>query len=52
MRRRIFETEHEDFRDAVAEFVARQVTPNLEAWAEAKALPREFWLPAGSEDIR
>lgn len=51
MRRRIFETEHEDFRDAVAEFVTRQVTPNLEAWAEAKALPREFWLQAGQQGL-
>ncbi len=51
MRRRIFETEHEDFRDAVAEFVTRQVTPNLETWAEDKALPREFWTQAGEQGL-
>jgi alkylation response protein AidB-like acyl-CoA dehydrogenase len=51
VRRRIFETDHEDFRDAVAEFVHRHVTPNLEAWTAAKGLSREFWREAGAAGL-
>lgn len=51
MRRRIFETDHEDFRESVAEFVKRHVTPNLEQWIEDKALPREFWRAAGEQGL-
>ncbi|MFC7400744.1 acyl-CoA dehydrogenase family protein [Citricoccus sp. GCM10030269] len=51
MRRRIFETDHEDFRDAVAEFVQRNVTPNIESWSEAKGLPRQFWTQAGEQGL-
>ncbi|MDI3331604.1 MAG: acyl-CoA dehydrogenase family protein [Micrococcus sp.] len=51
MRRRIFETEHDDFRDSVAEFVKRHVTPYVEQWAQDKGLPRELWRAAGEQGL-
>ncbi|HEY4614998.1 MAG TPA: acyl-CoA dehydrogenase family protein, partial [Citricoccus sp.] len=51
MRRRMFETEHDDFRESVAEFVKRHVTPYVEQWAEDKALPREMWRAAGEQGL-
>ncbi|QCU77199.1 acyl-CoA dehydrogenase [Citricoccus sp. SGAir0253] len=51
MRRRMFETEHEDFRDSVAEFVKRHITPHVEQWAEDKSLPRELWRAAGEQGL-
>jgi alkylation response protein AidB-like acyl-CoA dehydrogenase len=49
MKRMIFDEDHEAFRDSCGAFLAKHVTPNLETYLEDKALPREFWLTAGSE---
>ncbi|WP_456698392.1 acyl-CoA dehydrogenase family protein [Aeromicrobium sp. P5_D10] len=49
MKRTIFSDDHEAFRDSCAAFLAKHATPNLEAYLDDKALPREFWLAAGGE---
>lgn len=49
MERTIFEDDHEAFRLSVREFLDREVTPHVEEYAEAHALPREFWLAAGKQ---
>lgn len=50
MRQRdIFETEHEDFRAAVATFVDRSVLPRREEIAALHHHPRDLWLEAGRQ---
>ena len=49
MRREIYDEDHEAFRASVREFIERSVLPNVEEYAEAKAIPREFWLEAGKQ---
>jgi alkylation response protein AidB-like acyl-CoA dehydrogenase len=49
MKREIYDEDHEAFRASVREFLDREVKPDLERHAEAKALPREFWLAAGKQ---
>jgi len=51
MRRTHFTDEHRLFRESVAEFCRREVTPNLEAWRERHLIPREVWLEAGRQDF-
>jgi acyl-CoA dehydrogenase len=40
--------EHLQVRDAVREFVQKEITPNVAAWDEAGAIPRELHLKAGA----
>lgn len=47
MNRDIYDEDHEAFRSSVREFLERSVIPDVEAYAENKAIPREFWLEAG-----
>jgi alkylation response protein AidB-like acyl-CoA dehydrogenase len=47
MRRDIFTTEHDDFRDMVRSFIAREVTPYHEQWERDGMVSREVWLAAG-----
>jgi alkylation response protein AidB-like acyl-CoA dehydrogenase len=47
MRRRIFESDHEQFRSAVREFLARNVWPYADEFIRAKGFPRELWIEAG-----
>jgi len=49
MRREIYDEDHEAFRASVREFIERSVLPNVEEYAEAKAIPREFWTEAGKQ---
>lgn len=51
MKREVYEEDHEWFRDSVREFVTRTVQPELEAYAEDKAIPRSFWLEAGRQGL-
>ena len=51
MKRRIYQDDHEAFRDSVREFLDRSVRPHLEEYAAAKALPRGFWLEAGKQGL-
>jgi alkylation response protein AidB-like acyl-CoA dehydrogenase len=47
VRRTLFTDDHEDFRSSVAEFLRREVLPEVESYAARKALPRAFWHAAG-----
>ncbi|PPE70170.1 acyl-CoA dehydrogenase family protein [Caldimonas thermodepolymerans] len=38
--------EHEQFRDTVRDFVAREITPHVNAWDEAGEFPRELYRKA------
>ncbi|MCW2786340.1 MAG: acyl-CoA dehydrogenase [Marmoricola sp.] len=49
MERTIYEDDHEAFRLSVREFLDREVVPNVEDYAEAHAIPREFWTGAGKQ---
>jgi len=45
--RRLYESEHDQFRDSVRAFIARTVTPNLERWEEQHLVDRSAWTAAG-----
>ena len=49
MERTIFDEDHEAFRASVREFLDREAVPHLEEYAQAGALPREFWKAAGAQ---
>ncbi len=49
MRRRIYDADHESFRDSVREFLDRQVRPRGEEFIEARAFPRDVWIEAGKQ---
>lgn len=44
--RRIFSSEHDDFRDAVRRFVAAEVTPNIDAWSKQGHVDRSLYTKA------
>jgi alkylation response protein AidB-like acyl-CoA dehydrogenase len=48
MRRRLFEAEHEVFRDSVRTFLAKEVLPHHQAWESAGIVPRELFTAAGA----
>lgn len=48
MRRRLFEAEHEDFRESVRAFLAKEMVPHLETWDAAGIVPRELFTTAGA----
>ncbi len=48
MRRRLFEHEHDAFRESVRAFLAKEVLPHLEAWDAAGIVPRELFTTAGA----
>jgi len=47
MQRDIFASEHNDFRDMVRAFIAKEVTPYHEKWEADKMVSRDAWLAAG-----
>lgn len=51
MRRRLYEQDHEDYRQIVREFVDREVTPHLERFDDQHLVDRETWLAAGKQGI-
>src|SRR6201991_3521264 len=51
MRRTIFNSDHDLFRESVAEFCRRNVVPNLDRWREERWTGREIWLEAGRQDF-
>ncbi|HWR46204.1 MAG TPA: acyl-CoA dehydrogenase family protein, partial [Pseudonocardiaceae bacterium] len=48
MRRRLFEAEHEVFRESVRAFVSKEIAPHLEAWDAEGIVPRELFTTAGA----
>lgn len=51
MKRTIFTEEQEAFREALGQFIEREVAPNHEAWRERHGIDRELWLRAGRSDF-
>lgn len=47
IKRRIFEEEHDMFRDSVRKWIDAEVIPNAESWREQKHVSKEAWLSAG-----
>jgi long-chain-acyl-CoA dehydrogenase len=47
--RRIYDEDHDAFRDSVREFLRREVWPNVDNFAQQEALPRHLWLAAGRQ---
>jgi len=47
MQRDIFASEHNDFRDMVRAFIAKEDTPYHEKWEADKMVSRDAWLAAG-----
>jgi alkylation response protein AidB-like acyl-CoA dehydrogenase len=48
VRRGLFETEHDAFRESVRAFLAKEVLPHLETWDAAGIVPRELFTTAGA----
>jgi alkylation response protein AidB-like acyl-CoA dehydrogenase len=51
MRRTVFEPEHEQFREVVREFMAREVAPHAQAWEAAGIVDREVYRAAGKHGV-
>ena len=47
MRRDIFTTEHDAFRDMVRAFIAKEIEPYHEQWDRDGVVSRDVWLAAG-----
>jgi alkylation response protein AidB-like acyl-CoA dehydrogenase len=48
MRRRLFEAEHDAFRDSVRAFLDKEVIPHLAVWEAEGIVPRELFRRAGA----
>ncbi|RBM21977.1 acyl-CoA dehydrogenase [Prauserella sp. PE36] len=48
MRRDVFTADHEDFRETVRTFVAKEVVPHYEEWERAGRMPREVFAKLGA----
>ncbi|MGB6161356.1 MAG: acyl-CoA dehydrogenase family protein [Pseudonocardiaceae bacterium] len=51
MRRRLFEAEHEAFRESVRAFIRKEVTPHLHVWDAQGIVPRELYTAAGAAGL-
>ncbi|MBX9388420.1 acyl-CoA dehydrogenase family protein [Streptomonospora nanhaiensis] len=51
MRREIFETDHDLYRESVAAFLKREVVPFHDRWEKDGIVPREVWTKAGEVGI-
>jgi alkylation response protein AidB-like acyl-CoA dehydrogenase len=51
VKRVIFETEHEQFRDSVRKFMQAEVEPHRDRWREAGMVDRETFLKAGAQGL-
>jgi alkylation response protein AidB-like acyl-CoA dehydrogenase len=49
LRRLIFDEVHEDFRDSVRGFLAREAVPRRERWEAEGIIDREFWRQAAAQ---
>lgn len=49
--RTVFREDHEQFRDQVRKFVAREIVPQHSAWEKAGQVSREAWRKAGQEGL-
>jgi acyl-CoA dehydrogenase len=51
MKRKIFEEEHEMFRDSVRGFMKNEIQPHADRWSEAGIVDREAFLKAGEQGL-
>ena len=51
MERRIFEEEHDIFRDSVARFLQAEIKPHVEGWLEKGIVDREAFRKAGEQGL-
>ena len=49
MKRTLYNEDHEAFRVSVRGWLEREVTPRLDEFIEAKAIPRDVWIEAGKQ---
>ncbi|MFD5426039.1 acyl-CoA dehydrogenase family protein [Streptomyces sp. NPDC127084] len=51
MKRQIYGTEHEAFRETVRTFLAKEVLPHYEQWEQDGIVSRTAWLAAGKQGL-
>jgi alkylation response protein AidB-like acyl-CoA dehydrogenase len=51
MRRTIFQAEHDQFRDTVREYIAREVAPHSASWEAAGIVDRSAYVAAGKHGV-
>ena len=51
MKRELYETDHELFRETVRAFAEKELAPNVEAWEQAGIVPREVFTKAGEAGL-
>ncbi len=51
MKRRIFDEEHEMFRDSVRSFMKNEIQPHTDKWQEQGIVDREAYLKAGEQGL-
>jgi len=51
MRRDIFTSDHDAFRDAVRSFIAKEVAPYHDQWERDGVVSRDVWLAAGEAGL-
>lgn len=49
MQRRIFDADHEAFRETVRTFLTKEVLPHYEQWEKDGIVSREAWRAAGRQ---
>lgn len=49
LKREIYDSEHDMFRQALRRFLTEQAVPHHEEWEEQGIVPREFWLKLGEQ---
>ncbi|UPO78571.1 acyl-CoA dehydrogenase family protein [Arthrobacter sp. Helios] len=51
MERRLFDEDHELFRDLAREFNAREIAPDYAVWDAGHMMPRRMWKAAGEQGL-
>ena len=51
LERRLFNADHELFRDTVRRFIAAEITPHHDHWEEQGYVDREAWIKAGQAGL-
>ncbi|WP_439031497.1 acyl-CoA dehydrogenase family protein [Gordonia terrae] len=51
MRRTLFESEHDQFRDTVRSFLTKEAVPHTADWEEAGEVSRDFWTAAADQGL-
>ncbi|AFR47214.1 acyl-CoA dehydrogenase family protein [Gordonia sp. KTR9] len=51
MKRTIFDTEHEQFRDTVRAFLLKEAVPHTAKWEAAGEVGRDFWTAAANQGL-